>query len=154
MLDPIDEIRKFHKEMNKLFEGFFSRPSVRLLKEDGKELMRKPLSKLMQPITDVSMKGNDIVARFDMPGMDKKDIILKITEDYIEVRAERKTSSSVKKKGIYQAMSSSKRYYRIIPFPTKVDCNSAKASYKNGVLEVKVKKNRSRKEKLKAVKVN
>ena len=154
MLDPIDEIRKFHKEMNKLVNQFFSRPSVRLLKEDSKELIRKPLSKLMQPITDVSLKGSDIVARFDMPGMDKKDIILKATEDYLEVRAERKTSSSVKKKGMYKEMSSSRRYYRIIPFPTKVDADSAKASYKNGVLEVKVKKSKSRKEKLKAVKVN
>ena len=153
MLDPVDEIRKFQKEMNKMFDGFFSRPSVRLLKEDGKELIRKPLSRLMQPITDVSMNGSIITARFDMPGIDKKDIDLKVTEDYLEVRAEKKESSKVKNKNVYTETSSFKKYYRIIPFPTRVDPNTVTAVYTNGVLEVKVKKAKSKEEKTKIVKI-
>ncbi|MAF51200.1 MAG: hypothetical protein CMH64_03860 [Nanoarchaeota archaeon] len=149
MLDPVDEIKKFHKEMNKLFDGFFSRPSVKLLKEDGKNLVRKPLSRLMQPITDVSMKGASIVARFNMPGIEKKDIKLKVTEDYLEVKAESKKSKKTEK----SVSSSLNRYYRIIPFPTRVDVKSSSASYKNGVLEVKVKKAKSKKEKSKVVKI-
>ncbi len=151
MLDPVDEIKKFHKEMNKLVNQFFSRPSIRLLKEDGKELIRKPLSRLMQPITDVSMTGNLITARFDMLGIDKKDIQLKVTEDYLEVKAEKKNASKIEKKGFYKEESSYKRYYRIIPFPTRVDVDSAVANYKNGVLEVKVKKSKNVKEKSKNV---
>lgn len=151
MLDPVDEIKKFHKEMNKLFEGFFSRPSVKLLKEDGKQLVRKPLSKLMQPITDVSMKGNSITARFNMADIDKKDISLKITEDYIEVKAQKKTSKKSKGKKSYSESSVFKSYYRIIPFPTRVDTKTVKASFKNGVLEVKISKSKSKKEKVKKV---
>lgn len=153
MLDPFDEIRKFQKEMNKMFDGFFSRPSVRLLKEDSKELIRKPLSRLMQPITDVSMNGNIITARFDMPGIDKKDIDLRVTEDYLEVKAEKKENSKVKNKNVYTETSSFKKYYRIIPFPTRVDPNTVTAVYTNGVLEVKVKKAKSKEEKTKIVKV-
>lgn len=153
MLDPVDEIRKFHKEMNKLFDSFFSRPSVRLLREDGKNLVRKPLSKLMQPITDVSMKGNAITAKFHMPGIDKKDINVKVTEDYVEVKAQRKESSKTKKKNVYSESSMFKSYYRIIPFPTRVDTNSAKADFKNGVLEIKVNKSKAKKEKAKTVRI-
>ena len=153
MLDPVDEIRKFHKEMNKLFDGFFSRPSVRLLKEDGKNLIRKPLTKLMQPITDVSMKGNIIIAKFHMPGIDKKDINIKVTEDYVEIKAQRRESSKVKNKNVYSESSLFKSYYRIIPFPTRVDANSVKAEYKNGVLEIKVNRSKNKKEKAKVVKI-
>ena len=153
MLDPVDEIRKFHKEMNKLFDVFFSRPSVRLLKEDGKNLIRKPLSKLMQPITDVSMKGNIIIAKFHMPGIDKKDINIKVTEDYVEIKAQRRESSKVKNKNVYSESSLFKSYYRIIPFPTRVDANSVKAEYKNGVLEIKVNRSKNKKEKAKVVKI-
>ena len=153
MLDPVDEIKKFHKEMNKLFESFFSRPSVRLLKEDGKNLVRKPLSRLMQPITDVSMNGNNIIARFNMPGIDKKDIDLKVTEDYVEVKAQRKGNSKIKNKNVYSESSFFKSYYRIIPFPTRVDAQTAKAEYKNGVLEIKVNKSKSKRDKAKILRI-
>ena len=114
MADPIfDEIKRLHHEMNKAFDNFFKRPSMRLLKEDSKNLIRRPLSMLLQPITDVIMKGNEIIARFDMPGIDKKDIDLKVTEDYLEVKAERRTSGRVSKKGIVSEESSFKSYYRI-----------------------------------------
>jgi HSP20 family protein len=153
MLDPVDEIRKFHKEMNKLFDGFFSRPSVKLLKEDGKNLARKPLSKLMQPVTNIIMKNNLITAKFDMPGIDKKDIELKVTEDYLEVKANKQFVKKIKKKNFVSESKSSSNYYRIIPFPTKIDIGSVQASYKNGVLEVKVKKLKESKEKSKKIKI-
>lgn len=153
MLDPVDEIRKFHKEMNKLFDSFFSRPSIRLLKEDGKELVRRPLSRLIQPITDVSMNGNIITARFNMPGIDRKDISLKITEDYVEVKAQKRESSKVKNKNVYSESSFFKSYYRIIPFPTRVDTQTAKAEYKNGVLEIRVNKSKSKREKARILRI-
>lgn len=153
MLDPVDEIRKFHKEMNKLFDSFFSRPSIRLLKEDGKELVRRPLSRLIQPITDVSMNGNIITARFNMSGIDRKDISLKITEDYVEVKAQKRESSKVKNKNVYSESSFFKSYYRIIPFPTRVDTQTAKAEYKNGVLEIRVNKSKSKREKARILRI-
>ncbi|MAG52685.1 MAG: hypothetical protein CMH62_01850 [Nanoarchaeota archaeon] len=153
MLDPFDEIRKFHKEMNKLVNQFFSRPSVRLLKEDGKNLVRKPLHKIMQPISSVSMKGNTITAVFDMPGINKKDIDLTVTEDYLEVKVKNKSSSKTKKKNVSIVESAVRSYYRIIPFPTMVDIKTAKANFKNGVLEVKVTKSKSKRAKAKKVSI-
>jgi HSP20 family protein len=153
MLDPVDEIRKFHKEVNKLFDGFFSRPSVKLLKEDGKHIIRKPLSRLLRPLTDISMKGNLITAKFHIPGINKKDINLKVTEDYLEIKAENKKEKKIKKKNFVSQSSSFNKYYRIIPFPTRVDVESVKANYKDGVLEVKVKKSKSKREKSKVVKI-
>lgn len=152
--EPFDEIRKFQKEMNKLFENFFERPSIKLLKEEGKSIIKKPLQLIKEPLTNIEEKDNKLIARIDIPGVDKKDIKLKVTEDYIEIKAESKSEKKVKKKGFLKEEKGYRSYYRIIPLPKQVEAEEAKASYENGVLEIKIpKKTKAEKKIAKEIKI-
>ncbi|MMZ61831.1 Hsp20/alpha crystallin family protein [compost metagenome] len=59
----------------------------------------------------------------ELPGVDKDKIKVRTTEDKVIIKAE-----------------GEKKYYKEVELPAKVDPKSAKASYRNGVLEVKLKR--------------
>jgi len=132
--DPFEEMHEFQRRMNKAFEAFFSRPHVKSLSLD-----------VHTPLSDVIDKGNHIIASIDLPGVEKEDVILSVSDNKIEVRAQRKHEVKVQKKGYYKHERSYGGFYRIIPLPSSVDPDSAQAVYKNGVLEIKLKKSKSKK---------
>lgn len=141
--DPFEEMREFKKRMDKAFEEFFKKPEVKLLKHE-----KTALPALREPASDVVVKDGKAVVRIDLPGVDKKDIQLNVTETYVEVKAEKKHEVKVEKKGFFKQERSYAGFYRVIPLPAEVKAEKSEASYKNGVLEVKVPlKEKQKKEK-------
>ncbi len=131
---PFDEMREFQRRMNKAFESFFSRPDVKRVSFDKDS-----------PLSDVIDKGDRFVVRVDLPGVEKQDIVLNVRENIVEVRAEKKHEVKVQKKGYYRHERSYGGFYRVIPLPSNVDPDSVKTSYKNGVLEIKLQKSKTKK---------
>ncbi|MEM1714130.1 MAG: archaeal heat shock protein Hsp20 [Desulfurococcaceae archaeon] len=79
-----------------------------------------------EPLVDVFESENEVTVVAEMPGVDKEKIEVKVTEDG--------------KTLVINASNEKRKYYKEVELPAKVDPSSAKASYKNGVLEVKLKK--------------
>lgn len=78
-----------------------------------------------EPFVDVVTNDNDQTLKVvaDMPGVQKEDIQLQATEDSLTIRAK----------------NGDRDYDTSVPLNVPVDSNSAKASYRNGVLEVVLK---------------
>jgi HSP20 family protein len=77
-----------------------------------------------EPLVDLIEEGETLVVLAALPGVKKDDIDLRITENCLTVSVD----------------TADLEWYNEFKLPTKVDPQSARASYKNGVLEVKVKK--------------
>ncbi len=75
------------------------------------------------PLTDVQDTGEKILVTVDIPGVEKEDIDLNVKDDILIVSVEGK-----------------RRYKKTIELPSKVDSQTAEATYNNGVLEVELKK--------------
>jgi len=100
-----------------------------IIKEFGnvRRVQGKPvITEEREPLIDVFESGDEVTVIAEMPGVEKEKIDVKVTEDGRTL--------------IINASDSSRRYYKEVELPAKVDPASAKASYKNGVLEVKLKK--------------
>ena len=69
-------------------------------------------------------REKDIVFTIDMPGVEKKDIDISVDEHSITVKSE----------------SNGRRYNYNRKFKPTVDVNSANATFKNGVLDIVIKK--------------
>lgn len=82
------------------------------------------LTEAREPLVDVFEEDDTVKVVAEVPGVEKKDIDLNATEDTL----------------IISVKAPQRKYYKEVDLPTKVDPNSAKASYKNGVLEVTLKK--------------
>ena len=82
-----------------------------------------------EPLTDVIEGAKEISIILELPGVEKNDIDLKTTEVFLEINVETPDRS----------------YHKKLTFPCKVKPETAKASYKNGVLEVRVERIEQRK---------
>jgi HSP20 family protein len=78
-----------------------------------------------KPLIDVFDTDDTIQIVAEMPGIEKSDVDLRVEGRHLEIHAAR----------------GDRRYHETVELPTEVDENSAKATYKNGVLEVTLKKN-------------
>lgn len=78
-----------------------------------------------EPFSDVIVneKDKEIIVTLEMPGVEKKDITLETSEECMEIKAE----------------TEDKKYHKKIDLESKIDSATAKASYNNGVLEIKAK---------------
>ncbi len=121
---------KFMSLKEPLFWGFSitrgpdNKPVIRKLGniEPGEE---KPIVKEeREPLVDIISEGKEIVVIAELPGVEKEQINLKATDNYL----------------ILNATAPQRKYYKKIDFREKIDPSSAKAVYKNGVLEVRLKK--------------
>jgi len=129
---PFEEIKRLQRRINLLFSRFFNFPErerVLLPSKKGWDLFREPLSGLKET-------ENEVVASIALPGVDKKDIKLNITDNRLEVKVEKKDETNIEKKGFFKEEKFYKGFYRSISLPCKVDAGKTNTSYKNGVLKV------------------
>lgn len=136
--DPFEDMRRFRKEMDSLFERFFERPRFKLLGK-GEELM------VREPLSDVIEKDEEIVAEIELPGVDKRDITVNVTDDYIEIKAEKKHENKIEKKGLHKIERSYSSFYRVLPLPVKVKGEEAEAKFDNGILKIRIPKKEGKK---------
>jgi len=138
MTDQWDEFRKFEEMMNRMFEEFWGRPRRQLL-PSGERGEKLP-AEYRQPSIDIVETDKEVIANAEMPGLEKENIKINLTEDRLEISAETKKEEEKKEKGyVYREMRRGS-YYRAITLPSPVDADNAQASYKNGVLEIKMPK--------------
>jgi HSP20 family protein len=106
------------------------RPSARGLVEQ---------SGFREPLVDTALdeKENMLTITAEMPGVTKQDIRVNISEDHVSIRAEK----------------GEKKYHTDVPVNVALDDASAKATYANGILELKIKLKQPAKPKAREVKV-
>lgn len=89
--------------------------------------MGKPvISEEREPIIDVFEDKDTVSVIAELPGVDKDKISVEVSSD--------------KRKLYIRASDTNRRYYKEVNLPCEVEPESAKAEYRNGILEVKLKK--------------
>lgn len=144
MIDPWDEFRRFEEMMNRMFEEFWRIPMRRRLLPSGRAVMP---TEYREPFIDVIEMDKEIIATAEMPGLEKEDIKINLTEDRLEISAETKREEEREEKGYVYRERRGGAYYRAISLPSTIDPDSSKASYQNGVLEIKMPKTKVKKKK-------
>lgn len=79
-----------------------------------------------------------LVVRLEVPGMVKDDFDLQVLEDALVVRGEKRFESSEGRWRVLQCAYGSFR--RVVPLPTAVLADQARASYRNGALKIELPK--------------
>lgn len=88
------------------------------------------------PQIDVAQRNNELVIRADLPGLNKEDVKVDVTDDAITIQGERRKEHEEERGGVYRAERSYGSFYRTVPLPEGAITDQAKASFKGGVLEI------------------
>ena len=85
---------------------------------------------------DIVDDGDYLKIKMNMPGVQKKDIKLNVTDNTIEISAEHKEESEEKKKNYLKKERSNISYSRTLPLPENIVSGKTKAKLSDGVLEI------------------
>jgi HSP20 family protein len=138
---PFTVMRRFAREMNHLFDDFGLDTGwlmPRSLRRSRKLLERQLEAVEWSPRVDVIQREGQLVIRADLPGLNKYDIKVEVTDDVITIEGERKHEKKEEREGYYYSECSYGSFCRTIPLPEGAEVAKAAADFNNGVLEVTV----------------
>jgi HSP20 family protein len=93
-----------------------------------------------EPNIDLQDRGNHYVLTAELPGFDKKDVEVKISDNVIELKGEKKSEKETRDKEGNRIQMSSSYIQRYLPLPEEVVSEKVSGTMKNGVLELKLPK--------------
>lgn len=115
--------------------------SWRLFSDSINRLFSEPQSaRPWSPSVDIVETDNDIILKADVPGINEKDIDIQIEDGTLTLMGERKFEEEKKGEGYHRIERAYGSFARTFALPDSVDTEKVSATYKNGVLTVRLPK--------------
>jgi HSP20 family protein len=105
------------------------------------------------PAVDVYEEKDEVVIKAEIPGLSKEDISVQVTDSTLTIKGEKKREEEVKEDDYYCCERSFGAFSRSVDLPCDVKADQVKASFKNGVLEVRMPKTEEAKKRAITVKI-
>jgi len=131
---PFRMLERFADEIDNVFDDFGLGRTW--LSPRGSRLWRN--LETWTPAVEIHQQNNELVVRADLPGMKKEDISVDVTDNAITISGERRQEQETEKSGFYRSERSYGSFSRTIKLPEGAMADQAKATFKDGVLEVRL----------------
>jgi len=131
------ELARLHDEMDDLIGSFFG------------DWGWPTLEHRRWPAIDIAEKDNEFVVKAEVPGCKADDIDISVHGNMLTISGEKKQEEEKKEKGYYHMEMSYGSFRRDLNLASEVDPARIEATYKDGILSIKLPKT----EKSKAVKI-
>jgi HSP20 family protein len=131
-VDPFRDLGDIQSEVNRLFDNFFGRPT----QQQGGTGMER----VWAPAVDMHETKDDLVLTMEVPGVRDKDVAVSITGDLLSIKGERRFEHDVKEQQLLHVERAYGKFERLVQLPIPVQADKVKASYRDGILEVRLPK--------------
>jgi HSP20 family protein len=142
--EPFREIESMQREMNRLFERMMF-PG-----DGGRDIMAAGPTFI--PPAEMHETQDRITLKMEIPGIEAKDIDIKVTAEAVAITGERKSEIKNEERGMRRSEFRYGRFQRVIPLPARIQNDKVQAEFKNGVLCLTMPK--AEEEKNRVVKIN
>ena len=132
------------------FEDYWSRPFPRLWRPNFARLRSMSLA---APALDVYEEKNELVVKAEIPGLTKDEIDITLEGDTLTIKGEKKKEEETKDEDYYRCERTYGEFSRTIEFPVAVQTDKVNATFKDGVLEIRMPKTEEAKKNVVKVKV-
>jgi len=127
---PIREVATLQNRVNSLFQDFAGES--------------EPVTTAsFAPAVDVFENAEKVVLKLDIPGIKEQDLDIRVENQALTVRGERKFEAEEKEENFHRIERRYGSFYRSFSLPTSVDTENVQASYEAGVLKLELKKKAS-----------
>jgi HSP20 family protein len=135
--EPASTLSPF-EEFERRFEDFFRRPFSMM---EAPWWTRWPaLTGEVAPVVDIYEEGGDVVVKAEIPGMKKEEIHVDINEKAVTLSGEKKKEEKVERKDYVRLERTYGSFARTFALPAEVQTDKARATFKDGVLEIRAPK--------------
>ena len=125
--DPYREVVSLQNRINSLFHNMSG--------EDD------PLAAAsFVPAVDIYEDAKQVVLKLEVPGIDQKDLDIRVENHTLTVKGERKFEAEEKEQNFHRIERHYGSFFRAFTLPTSVDTENVKAGYHAGVLKLELAK--------------
>ncbi|MFP4158851.1 MAG: Hsp20/alpha crystallin family protein [Desulfosalsimonas sp.] len=93
-----------------------------------------------RPSVDTYEKDGAVMVKAELPGVKKDDVSIDVNNNVLSIKGERKDEENVEENNYYRRERFYGKFQRAFTLPDNVDTEKIEATFKDGVLEVKVPK--------------
>lgn len=133
-------------EMERYFDEIFHQP-FSLFRHSMWPRTQFPGREVIAPTVDIYEEGKEVVVKAEIPGMKKNDINIDISENSMTISGEKKQEKKIDRKDYHRVECSYGSFCRSFRLPDSVNSDKAKASFKDGILEIRMPKSSKGKKK-------
>ena len=123
--DPFRTLRRRNDIFDEFFREVLARP------EEGAPI---------EPAVEVAETDKDVTVKVQVPGVEKDQVTISVTDDVLTVRGEVRKETEEKKKNFYRQEFRYGAFERMLGLQAEVDAAKAKGELKNGVLTITLPK--------------
>lgn len=129
------------EEMDRLLESFFRHGGIRPWRFEWPSFpeLARPLEGIA-PKIDVIDRESEILVRAEIPGVDKKDLEVSVSENTLTLKGETRREEKEERGDYHRHEISVGAFARTVALPAEVDGDKAKAAFKDGILDVTLPK--------------
>ena len=111
-------------------------------------------SSIRMPSLDVYEEKDAVVVKAELPGMKKEEVEVNLVGESLTIKGEKKEDNEVKENDYYRRERSYGSFLRTVALPCEVKSEEIKASFNDGVLEIRMPKTEEAKKKSISVKID
>jgi len=127
--NPFRELRTMQDQMNRMLDMAWNR-------EFGEELKEG----VWQPPVDIYEDDQSVVIKAEVPDVDQKDIEVRIENNTLTLKGERKHSSEIKKENYYRVERYFGQFQRSFSLPQSINQEKVQATCEKGILTITLPK--------------
>lgn len=127
--NPIRELEEISNRLNTMFG-----------REGGEQATSRLAVSDWSPTVDIEETENEFLVTAELPGVEKKDIHLKVEDGRLVVQGERKTEKEEKEKRVHRIERCYGSFFRSFTLPREVDKKKISADFHDGLLKVHLPK--------------
>jgi HSP20 family protein len=94
----------------------------------------------LEPLTSISETEDKVIVEVDLPLVMKKDILLRLVEDRLEIEASLKRCMKFERWGTVQKSCEFRSFHKAVLLPSPVVSEGTKAAFTRGILRIELKK--------------
>ena len=124
-----NEIFSLRRDMDRLFDTFY-----------GNSESEAPDVSTWRPSVDIAETQNEYVVTADLPGINREDLDVSVTDGRLTIRGERRQTAEANQNNVHRVERVYGTFSRAFDLPKAVDAEKISATYRDGVLSVQVPK--------------
>jgi HSP20 family protein len=131
---PFEEVGTLRRAVDRLLDDVMQGANAPRTSQNGLP------AAAWEPAVEMFETGDEVVVRAEMPNVDPSNVDVTVTGEAITIKGTVRKEEEKKDRSYYRRELRYGSYVRTLPLPAEVKGGDAKATYKDGVLEVKIPK--------------